>query len=80
MKEPLPQSIAQAPRKTAADGRIVVTLKYKISKEERDALEYPHNIDAIDVLRFWVERYHKGEVTLDWLIENAEAIEIAAAK
>ena len=66
-------------RKTADDGRIVVTLKYKVTREDRKAFKHP-NDDAVNCLRQMVEQYERGDVSLAHLVAQACAIEVAAAK
>jgi hypothetical protein len=78
-----PTQIARHPEKppwkTADDGRIVVTLKYRIDKAERD--EYPPpNLDAVDVLRHMVFAYERGDVSLAHLVASACEIQVTAAK
>ena len=66
-------------KKGLDDGRIVVTLKYKISKDARTAFKHP-NIDAVDCLRQLVTDYERGEVSLAHLVASACDIDVAAAK
>jgi hypothetical protein len=67
------------PWKTAADGRIVVTLKYKMSKDTRLSFLPPNN-DAVDCLRQLVADYERGEVSLAHLVASACEIQVTAAK
>lgn len=66
-------------RKTADDGRITVTLKYKIDRQARKAFKHP-NDDAVNCLRQMVEQYERGDVSLAHLVAQACEIEVAAAK
>ena len=73
------------PKKTADDGRIVLTLKFKLDKKYRDEFPVPHNRDAVDVLRIWLDNLAgctKNELKLNLgrLIDNADSWDLDAAK
>ena len=67
------------PKKTADDGRVVITLKYKITKDQRNEIG-PQATDAVDVLRSWVAAYRAGDMALDQFIASAVSVEVDAAK
>lgn len=74
-----------APKKTADDARIVLTLHFKIPKDERDAYPHPTCLDALNVLRRWVEEMdgcskEMLKVNLNRLIDNAVSFDLAPAK
>ena len=66
-------------KKGADDGRIVVTLKYKLTKDARTAFGHP-NTDAVDCLRQMVADYERGEISMAHLVASACDIEVTAAK
>ena len=66
-------------KKGADDGRIVVTLRYKMTKDARGAFKFP-NADAVDCLRQMVDDYQRGEISLAHLVASACDIEVSAAK
>lgn len=74
-----------APKKTFDDGRVVVTLKFKLGKDYRDQYPAPRNRDAVDVLRIWLDNMtgcskEELKLKLNQLIDNADSWELEAAK
>ena len=74
-----------APKKTADDARIVVTLKFSIPKDERDLYPYPKGLDALNVVREWLAEIDGAskemlKLNLNRLIDQAVSVELDAAK
>jgi len=72
-------------KKTADDGRIVLTLKFTLDKAYRDQFPAPRNRDAVEVLRVWLDELAgctKNELKLNLgrLIDSCESFELDAAK
>jgi len=72
-------------KKTSDDGRIVLTLKFKLGKEYRDEFPAPRNRDAVDVLRIWLDNLagctrNELKLNLGRLIDNCDSFELDAAK
>jgi hypothetical protein len=74
-----------APKKTADDARIVVTLHFKLPKSYRDEFPTPTRLDAMNVVREWVKSFEGCDNTmlkmnLSRLIDNAESVSLDVAK
>lgn len=74
-----------APKKSADDARIVVTLHFSIPKDERDAYPYPKCLDALNIVRVWLDEIdgcnkEMLKLNLSRLIDNASLVELNPAK